>query len=989
VTRARRLDAQLQTCRVLAGTVLTIGTIACGTGGFDAPPNGASRIENARRSTASDSGLTATFAAAESTYYRTEYDSTRALLRSALAFADAAADSASRARALTWLGLADYREANYASARTFGEAALALKERLHLTHALSQSYNALGLIDYYQGRYTRAETLFTRALDTARVAGDSSAMMKALANLGMVWTDLGEFARARAAYQQARDNRLAAGDRRIAGNALSNLGMLEIRLGNPAQAVRVLTDARTLYDSIGYAPGRESVLGQIAEAYAALGDPKLAFAYTDSALLVARRYRLRQQEVDGLRHKALLFFDAGDRERALAYFEQARSLASELGLEEVLAEIAREEARVLTALGDLDRAAARADTALVVHGRLGMDLDQLADYLLVAEIAHRAGHRARSMQALRAAERERGKFALGIARVLVGLTQARIADSDGQPQRTLDALDAIRADLIRVSPALAADAFALRARAFERLGRLSEAAEAGRQGVAALELVRGRFGTSALSTMFTASRANVYGDLALVLRRLGRAGEALDVADAARGRALLEHLYSARQGGLQTTEHDSLIRGEELLTHIDDLVARLAEADSATQPERGAVSAPPTSSALLAELVAARRQYEELIMRAEQSDPRSTMLLGVVRTSSDDVRRVLRQDEAMLEYLVTPERLLTFVVRHDRVVVLDTSATPDQIAARVRLARDLLGSPSGPRTPTVLAVLHDLLIAPAERAGLLTGVRSLVVVPHEALTYLPFAALRDATLGQFLVEQYDLLTLPSSGALVALRRVAVPNESSGAAILAPFPQTLPGTGDEAREVARILAEPAVLGREAGERFLREALRRRAVVHVATHAVLNARSPMFSRLELSRGSSTAEDDGRFELHELLGMSVASDLVFLSGCETALGMAWSTTFLRGEDYATLAQAFLQAGASNVVATLWRIEDQGSAQFAAAFYRALGDRPPAVALAAAQRVLLRSARYGAPYYWAGYQIEGAGISPVLGANRRATGR
>jgi CHAT domain-containing protein len=81
------------------------------------------------------------------------------------------------------------------------------------------------------------------------------------------------------------------------------------------------------------------------------------------------------------------------------------------------------------------------------------------------------------------------------------------------------------------------------------------------------------------------------------------------------------------------------------------------------------------------------------------------------------------------------------------------------------------------------------------------------------------------------------------------------------------------------------------------------------------------------------------------------------------------------LRGEDYTTLAQAFLQAGASNVVATLWRIEDRGAASFASAFYRHLEREQPAAALASAQREMLRSPSYAAPYYWAAYQIEGVG--------------
>jgi CHAT domain-containing protein len=101
------------------------------------------------------------------------------------------------------------------------------------------------------------------------------------------------------------------------------------------------------------------------------------------------------------------------------------------------------------------------------------------------------------------------------------------------------------------------------------------------------------------------------------------------------------------------------------------------------------------------------------------------------------------------------------------------------------------------------------------------------------------------------------------------------------------------------------------------------------------------------------------------------------VFLSGCETGLGAAWSTSFDRGEDYATLAQAFLYAGARNVVATLWRVADESAADFAARFYDSLPTLGAAEALATAQRRMLSDPRYQAPYFWASYQVSGDGSS------------
>ena len=112
-----------------------------------------------------------------------------------------------------------------------------------------------------------------------------------------------------------------------------------------------------------------------------------------------------------------------------------------------------------------------------------------------------------------------------------------------------------------------------------------------------------------------------------------------------------------------------------------------------------------------------------------------------------------------------------------------------------------------------------------------------------------------------------------------------------------------------------------------------------------------------------------------MHEILGLRVRSPLVFLSGCETGVGAAWSTGFAQGEDFATLARAFLYAGARNVIATLWRVDDEGAAEFAARFYQHFPSAPSAEALALAQRETLADSRWRAPYYWAGYVLSGEG--------------
>jgi len=197
--------------------------------------------------------------------------------------------------------------------------------------------------------------------------------------------------------------------------------------------------------------------------------------------------------------------------------------------------------------------------------------------------------------------------------------------------------------------------------------------------------------------------------------------------------------------------------------------------------------------------------------------------------------------------------------------------------------------------------------------------------------------------------------------------------------LAPLAEALPASKTEVQRIRRsVRFAETLVGARATEAVFRFALSQDGIVHIATHGVMNPRNPMFSRIELAPSDRYGPtDDGRLEVHEVLGLTIRSPLVFLSGCETGLGAAWLTSFDRGEDYATLAQAFLYAGARNVVATLWRVADESAAEFAGHFYDGLRTLGAAEALAAAQRRMLADARYQAPYFWASYQVSGDGTS------------
>src|SRR5207244_4458004 len=108
------------------------------------------------------------------------------------------------------------------------------------------------------------------------------------------------------------------------------------------------------------------------------------------------------------------------------------------------------------------------------------------------------------------------------------------------------------------------------------------------------------------------------------------------------------------------------------------------------------------------------------------------------------------------------------------------------------------------------------------------------------------------------------------------------------------------------------------------------------------------------------------DGFLRLHEIYNLHLNADLVVLSACQTALGRE-----IEGEGVIGLSRGFFYAGARRVMASLWTVDDRGTAELMGRFYRKLlsEHRTPAAALRAAQLELRESQRWSSPYFWAAF--------------------
>ncbi|HEY2855585.1 MAG TPA: CHAT domain-containing protein [Gemmatimonadaceae bacterium] len=919
---------------------------------------------------------TPSMASGDSLYASGDFARARTAYRNELRRADRG--DVEHAHLLTSIALSAYWVGDYDEARRVGDSALALVSSSAPIAEAFRVHNALGLIAWKQGRLAAADSFFHNALRLAKAAHDTAGIAKASANLALVFTDYGEFQSARAALIAARDAAHAMGNARVEGNAYTNLAMLDLRTGDLVDAEDEVTRALTAYRAAHYDTGTQNALGQLATIEDARGDPRSAFATIDSALLIVRRQGLKEEEASDLEILGDLYAEAGDLRSAALYYDQAEREFSASGNELEAANLMRGRADVDAAHADTASARARVSAALAVHTKLGARAEELNDRLAMAELGW-----ARELDgapSLDSAARLADSLGSQSVRVRSVLARASYEERLGRPRDVLRVLTSEVPDPRALDRASRWEIAALRLRAWARIGRLDSAEAAGREAVRLIERSRGSYGSAELRTTYTARMAQVYTDLVLVLLRKGDIAGAFAIADAARGRALVEHLAAARAQLSSNSAPALFVDAEQLASRIDSLVARLDAVDRGRTPQRS-IEESAIHRDLAERLAQARSEYEATVKRAESDE--DAALLGLTPMDAARVQASLAPDEAVLDYLVTPDTLLTFVVTRREIRIARTFVRESDVAARARVVRELAGARTSPTNGTPAAqALYDLLIAPAERTGALTGVSRLIISPHEALTYVPFAALQERTSGKALVERYVLTYLPSAAALPVLReRKAILQQGSrshapAAIALAPFTTELPATAAEARRfAARVPNGQILLGADATERALRAALASGEIVHVATHAELNLRNPMFSEIRLAPGNGGRNDDGRLEVHEIFGLRVRSELVFLSGCETGAGGAWATDFQRGEDYATLSRAFLYAGARNVIATLWPIDDAGAAELADRFYAHRGATDDAQALAEAQREMMHDPRFRAPYYWAAYQLSGAG--------------
>ncbi|MDA0674182.1 MAG: CHAT domain-containing protein [Cyanobacteria bacterium] len=412
--------------------------------------------------------------------------------------------------------------------------------------------------------------------------------------------------------------------------------------------------------------------------------------------------------------------------------------------------------------------------------------------------------------------------------------------------------------------------------------------------------------------------------------------------------------------------------------------------------------------------------FSALLMRQLNPDGAATSLPSVSLEAIQSLAQ--RQQITLLEYSLARvdefiPTLYIWVVSPDGVIAFRQQPLSDiDLTALVTDTRDALGvgeySRAGarPRTnPRDLArlrekadenlrQLHQILIDPIADLLPINPDANVAFIPQGELFLVPFPALKDAN-GDYLIENHTILTAPSIQVLQLTHDLADQSPSASTplsqqglsqrALIVGDPamptvtflseagsfeavrlQPLYGARQEAEAVGATLNASALLGDAATEARVKQQIASAALIHLATHGLLEYGDPRQTGSRDTPGAIALApgngEDGLLTSTEILQMELQADLVVLSACDTGRGR------ITGDGVIGLSRSFIAAGVPSVIVSLWAVPDAPTAELMTEFYNQLA-QGQTKAQALRQAMLITMQTHPDPKNWAAFTLIG----------------
>ncbi|NER80558.1 MAG: tetratricopeptide repeat protein [Leptolyngbya sp. SIO1D8] len=950
--------------------------------------------------------------------YQSNYSQALEAYEAALAIADDLGNIAQRQVLLNNIGELYARWSRYDLAKATLEEALALARILESSRAETSALNNLGYLYERQGAYLTAADRYQQALEIRRKMDDRPGTATVLNNLGQLYRQQGEYHQALETLQQSLAIAEEIGAPALQADMLNNLAEVHRALGHYPEATSLIEQAIALHQALGNQVGEAISLelrGRISDAQ---GNFAAAIGHYEQAWAIAQTLQQPELQITLLNDWGNALDGLNQYAEALTYYQASLARSEEIGDVSAQAAALNNLGKTSLVQGNFPAALDSLENALALSENLG-DSDSIAITLtnlgtLYGDLGQYDRARTFLEEAL-SIYRDNGNRAAE-ATTLNNLGHGYLQTDDYRQALTFFsiALDIHRQTGSRAQEAIALNNLALAYDYLEQTDqalasyetaltlaqdigdRRTEASLLNNLGLLHNTLGQPETGLEYLQTALALDQATgnqigqgiAHHNLGRVLLANGQVAAAIPELTAA------VNLWELLRPGLKDQDQVSLFE-TQLATYRYLQMAQVQQGN----PEAALVTAERGRTQALAELLSQRLQPPH--------DPDREM---TSRTNPNlaNLRQIAQaQNATLVEYSVvgpedTPETLYTWVIQPDGTLHFTTTdltevALSELITeSRQQLARGSRASIAVVSDTDVslddqLQQLHAVLIEPIQ-AWLPTDPEARVIfIPQGDLFSVPFPALqtRDLT---YLIEQHTPLTAPSIQvlSLAQQRRQQLTQSATGSPLIVGNPEMpeisletelttepisiplppLPGTEQEAREIAALLNVDPLLGATATEATVTAQMQTASMIHLATHGLLEYGQPQVSGVRDLPGALALtpdpETDGLLTASEILDIPLQAEMVVLSACDTGRGD------ITGDGVIGLARSLIAAGTPSVVVSLWAVPDAPTADLMIAFYQQLQTTSDK-AQALRQAMLEVQTQHPDPTAWAGFTLIG----------------
>ncbi|MDH5381852.1 MAG: CHAT domain-containing protein, partial [Cyclobacteriaceae bacterium] len=204
----------------------------------------------------------------------------------------------------------------------------------------------------------------------------------------------------------------------------------------------------------------------------------------------------------------------------------------------------------------------------------------------------------------------------------------------------------------------------------------------------------------------------------------------------------------------------------------------------------------------------AQIEYNEVLRRLKLQNKEYESFTTVLPPSSFLVQKHLDTDEAIVEFWVGHDQMTVWVLDKENIEVKEIKIPQNQLNRQVIRLRNSVALQDEDLINDSLEDLYEILLQPLENK--ISKYRQLIIVPHRSLHFVPFQALLKDN--RFLVQNFSIITSPSSSVYVNQKIKAVENNIDKSNILAASIgnsnidtySNLPGTNTEVSALQDIM-----------------------------------------------------------------------------------------------------------------------------------------------------------------------------------------